>query len=77
MGDISAIGGYGVKIDGKYETLEDLKQTVVELAQATPDFGTVEINTVRDMAKAIDKLYTHYSGKKTILRKIKDLKDCL
>lgn len=77
MGDISAIGGYGVKIDGKYETLEDLKQTVIELAQATPDFGTVEINTVLDMAKAIDRLYTHYSGKKTILRKIKDLKDCL
>lgn len=77
MSDISAIGGYGIKIDGKYETLEDLKQTVVEFTQATPELGAVEINTVRDMARAIDRLYTHYSGKKTILRKIKDLKDCL
>lgn len=77
MSDISAIGGYGIKIDGKYETLEDLKRTVVEFTQATPELGAVEINTVRDMARAIDRLYTHYSGKKTILRKIKDLKDCL
>ena len=77
IGDISAIGGYGVKIDGKYETLEELKQTLVQLIGQTPGLGSTDIHTVGDMAKAIEALQVYYTGKKIVLRQIRDLKDCL